>query len=72
MEPSLMSKRSTAFYWQVAGSKWRSYLRHTMLEKFGEGDTEPAKGSFSDNAATAYTAQDIRFTTKVMTSMLLF
>ena len=33
-------------------------------KKFGEGDTEPAKGSFSDNAATAYTAQDIRFTTK--------
>lgn len=33
-------------------------------KKFGEGDTEPTKGSFSDNAATAYTAQDIRFTTK--------
>jgi alpha-L-fucosidase len=26
--------------------------------------TEPTKGSFSDNTATPYTAQDIRFTTK--------
>jgi alpha-L-fucosidase len=33
-------------------------------KKFGEGETKSTKGSFSDNAATAYTAQDIRFTTK--------
>ncbi|MDR0394058.1 MAG: alpha-L-fucosidase [Tannerella sp.] len=33
-------------------------------KKFGEGDAEPTKGSFSDNDATAYTARDIRFTTK--------
>ncbi|WP_255417200.1 alpha-L-fucosidase [Proteiniphilum sp. X52] len=33
-------------------------------KKFGEGETEPAKGSFSDNEATPYTARDIRFTTK--------
>ncbi|MDR2120972.1 MAG: alpha-L-fucosidase [Tannerella sp.] len=33
-------------------------------KKFGEGDTEPTKGSFTDNTATAYTAQDIRFTVK--------
>ncbi|MDH6305946.1 alpha-L-fucosidase [Parabacteroides sp. PF5-5] len=33
-------------------------------KKFGEGNAEPTKGSFTDNEATAYTAQDIRFTTK--------
>lgn len=33
-------------------------------KKFGEGNTEPTKGSFTDNTATAYTAQDMRFTTK--------
>ncbi len=33
-------------------------------KKFGEGNTEPTKGSFTDNEASAYTAQDIRFTTK--------
>jgi alpha-L-fucosidase len=33
-------------------------------KKFGEGDAEPTKGSFTDNAATPYTARDIRFTTK--------
>jgi len=33
-------------------------------KKFGEGDTEPTKGSFTDNTATAYTARDMRFTTK--------
>ena len=33
-------------------------------KKFGEGDAEPTKGSFSDNEATAYTVRDIRFTTK--------
>ncbi|OJV81917.1 MAG: hypothetical protein BGO34_08250 [Bacteroidia bacterium 44-10] len=33
-------------------------------KKFGEGETEPAKGSFSDNEATPYTVRDIRFTTK--------
>lgn len=33
-------------------------------KKFGEGDAEPTKGSFSDNEATPYTARDIRFTTK--------
>ncbi|MDR0385191.1 MAG: alpha-L-fucosidase [Prevotellaceae bacterium] len=33
-------------------------------KKFGEGETESTKGSFSDNAAAAYTVQDIRFTTK--------
>ncbi|OPZ27507.1 MAG: Alpha-L-fucosidase [Bacteroidetes bacterium ADurb.BinA174] len=33
-------------------------------KKFGEGETESTKGSFSDNKATAYTAQDMRFTTK--------
>ena len=33
-------------------------------KKFGEGDTEATKGAFSDNAAIAYTAQDMRFTTK--------
>jgi alpha-L-fucosidase len=33
-------------------------------KKFGEGETQSTKGSFSDNTATAYTAQDIRFTTK--------
>jgi Alpha-L-fucosidase len=32
-------------------------------KKFGEGEAEPTKGSFSDNNATAYTASDIRFTT---------
>lgn len=33
-------------------------------KKYGEGDTESTKGSFSDNNAVAYTAEDIRFTTK--------
>lgn len=33
-------------------------------KKFGEGDAEPTKGTFSDNKATVYTARDIRFTTK--------
>lgn len=33
-------------------------------KKFGEGDAEPTKGSFTDNEATVYTARDIRFTTK--------
>lgn len=33
-------------------------------KKYGEGETESAKGSFSDNEATPYTATDIRFTTK--------
>ena len=33
-------------------------------KKFGEGNTESTKGSFSDNMATTYTAQDMRFTTR--------
>jgi len=33
-------------------------------KKFGEGDAEPTKGSFTDNEATVYSARDIRFTTK--------
>ncbi|MDR1779369.1 MAG: alpha-L-fucosidase [Tannerella sp.] len=33
-------------------------------KKFGEGETEATKGSFTDNTATAYTAQDMRFTVK--------
>jgi alpha-L-fucosidase len=33
-------------------------------KKFGEGNAESTKGSFTDNTATAYTARDIRFTTK--------
>jgi alpha-L-fucosidase len=33
-------------------------------KKFGEGDAESTKGSFTDNKATAYTARDIRFTTR--------
>ncbi|MDR1624023.1 MAG: alpha-L-fucosidase [Tannerellaceae bacterium] len=33
-------------------------------KKSGEGNAESAKGSFSDNEATAYTASDIRFTAK--------
>lgn len=33
-------------------------------KKFGEGDAETPKGSFTDNDPTAYTARDIRFTTK--------
>ena len=33
-------------------------------KKFGEGNTESTKGSFTDNTATAYTAGDMRFTTK--------
>lgn len=33
-------------------------------KKFGEGDAESTKGTFSDNKATVYTARDIRFTTK--------
>jgi len=33
-------------------------------KKFGEGNAEPAKGAFTDYTATAYTVNDIRFTTK--------
>jgi alpha-L-fucosidase len=33
-------------------------------KKFGEGNTEATKGSFTDNEASVYTASDIRFTTK--------
>jgi len=33
-------------------------------KKFGEGDAESTKGSFTDNTATVYTARDMRFTTK--------
>ena len=33
-------------------------------KKSGEGDAESTKGSFTDNTATAYTARDMRFTTK--------
>ena len=33
-------------------------------KKFGEGNTESTKGSFTDNHATVYTPQDLRFTTK--------
>ena len=33
-------------------------------KKFGEGDAESTKGTFTDNTATAYTASDMRFTTK--------
>lgn len=33
-------------------------------KRFGEGETETPKGSFTDNQAIAYTAQDIRFTTQ--------
>ena len=33
-------------------------------KRFGEGDAEPTKGSFTDNEATVYTVRDIRFTTK--------
>lgn len=33
-------------------------------KKFGEGEVQGTKGSFSDNEATQYTCQDIRFTTK--------
>lgn len=33
-------------------------------KKYGEGNTKSAKGSFTDNEATPYTATDIRFTTK--------
>lgn len=33
-------------------------------KRFGEGSTETTKGSFSDNADTQYTSQDMRFTTK--------
>ena len=33
-------------------------------KKFGEGSTETTKGSFTDNHATVYTPQDLRFTTK--------
>ena len=33
-------------------------------KKFGEGVTESTKGTFTDHIATAYTSQDIRFTTK--------
>ena len=32
--------------------------------KYGEGETEGTKGSFTDNQATQYTTEDIRFTTK--------
>ena len=65
MEPSLMSKKEVL----LSIGKWLEVNGEAIYgtrcwKKFGEGDTEPAKGSFSDNAATAYTAQDIRFTTK--------
>jgi alpha-L-fucosidase len=33
-------------------------------KKFGEGKAESTKGSFTDNTATEYTVNDIRFTTK--------
>ncbi len=33
-------------------------------KRFGEGETIGTKGGFTDNVATAYTSQDIRFTTK--------
>lgn len=33
-------------------------------KKYGEGKTQSAKGSFTDNDATPYVASDIRFTTK--------
>ena len=33
-------------------------------KRSGEGNAESTRGSFSDNTATAYTAEDIRFTTK--------
>jgi alpha-L-fucosidase len=33
-------------------------------KRFGEGDAVPAKGSFTDDTATAYTSADIRFTIK--------
>ena len=33
-------------------------------KKFGEGETESTKGTFTDHTASAYTVQDIRFTTK--------
>lgn len=33
-------------------------------KKYGEGVTESTKGTFTDHIATAYTSQDIRFTTK--------
>ena len=33
-------------------------------KKYGEGDTESTKGTFTDHIATQYTSQDIRFTTK--------
>ena len=33
-------------------------------KKFGEGSTETTKGSFTDNHATQYTPQDLRFTVK--------
>jgi len=33
-------------------------------KKFGEGDAQTTRGSFSDNTATQYTARDMRFTTK--------
>jgi len=33
-------------------------------KKYGEGDTQSTQGIFTDNAATVYTAQDMRFTTK--------
>lgn len=33
-------------------------------KRFGEGETETTKGSFSDNKEVAYTSQDLRFTTK--------
>ncbi|MDR0743050.1 MAG: alpha-L-fucosidase [Tannerella sp.] len=33
-------------------------------KKYGEGNTEPTKGAFTDHEASAYTVRDIRFTTK--------
>ena len=38
--------------------------RTKCWKKFGEGDTESTKGTFTDNIATEYTAKDMRFTTK--------
>ncbi|MDR1676159.1 MAG: alpha-L-fucosidase, partial [Tannerella sp.] len=49
--------------------KWLKVNGNAIYEsrcwkKFGEGQTESTKGSFTDNTATAYTTQDIRFTDK--------
>ena len=39
-------------------------IRDSCWKKYGEGKTQSAKGSFTDNDATTYVASDIRFTTK--------